>query len=260
MKFLDFHKLTQLFASNKASDPFDHWVIDGFFHDDIARQLGSEFPDYDDENWLLFNNAIEFKKSLNIWYYFPRLTYSVFEFLNSQLFLEFLEQATGVSPLYADCGLNGGGWHIHKSGGKLNPHLDYSIHPKLGLQRKLNIIVYLTADWQPGWGGSTGLWRQEEAVKKPGELVIQVEPVFNRAIIFDTTQNSWHGLPAPINCPEGICRKTLAVYYLIPPEENADPRGKALFAPTPEQENDSDVLELIRKRADVNLAKSVYEY
>ena len=30
--------------------------------------------------------------------------------------------------------------------GKLNPHLDYFIHPKANLQRKYNLIVFLSKD------------------------------------------------------------------------------------------------------------------
>ena len=57
----------------------------------------------------------------------------------------------GPRPLVQ--GLNGGGWHIHANGGKLNPHLDYSMYPKLPYQRKLNIIVYLQPNWEESWGG-----------------------------------------------------------------------------------------------------------
>jgi len=77
-------------------------------------------------------------------------------------------------------------------------------------------------------------------------------------VLFDTTQNSWHGLPDLVRCPEGEARQSIAIYYLIPAEADADPRGKALFAPTPEQENDQDALDLIRRRADVASADSAY--
>ena len=45
-------------------------------------------------------------------------------------------------------------------GGKLNIHKDYSIHPRVDppKQRKLNLIVYLTEDWNPEWGGALELW------------------------------------------------------------------------------------------------------
>ena len=47
---------------------------------------------------------------------------------------------TGIPVLLPDNGLNGGGWHIHANGGKLNPHLDYSMHPKLPYQRKIILL------------------------------------------------------------------------------------------------------------------------
>jgi Rps23 Pro-64 3,4-dihydroxylase Tpa1-like proline 4-hydroxylase len=40
---------------------------------------------------------------------------------------------------------------------KLNVHLDYSIHPKLGLERRLNLVLYITSGWKPEWGGTARL-------------------------------------------------------------------------------------------------------
>jgi len=70
-------------------------------------------------------------------------TYKIFHYLSSNKFLKFLKNLTNIKNLIPDVGLHGGGLHIHGSGGKLNIHLDYSIHPKLKLQRKLNLILYL---------------------------------------------------------------------------------------------------------------------
>jgi hypothetical protein len=70
---------------------------------------------------------------------------------------------------------------------------------------------------------------------------------FNRAVIFDTTQDSWPGLTDAMRCPRGVICKSLAVYYLTAPRSGAAERGKALFAPHGEQKNDSAVLELIKK-------------
>ena len=242
----------------EQAKPFPHFVIDNFFAEDVAKQLEDEFPDFESNIWHEYGNVIEIKKVCNNWDVFPRLTYKVFSYLNSDAFVKLLSKNLfGGMPLYSDAGLNGGGWHIHKRGGKLNTHLDYSTHPKLGLQRKLNIIVYLNSNWQAKWGGSLGLWGNESA-EKPGDLIKQIEPIFNRAAIFDTTCNSWHGLPEPLICPENEFRKSLAIYYLTEPPENTDKRGKALFAPTESQQGDKDVLELIKKRSDVNLAADVY--
>lgn len=239
--------------------PFDHMVVDNFFVDDFAKKLEAEFPEFDDELWHKYANPIEIKKVCNIWNDFRPDTYKAFNMLNSAEFTDMLSQSLfGGMDLFSDSGLNGGGWHIHTKGGKLNTHLDYSLHPKLGLQRKLNIIVYMNSQWQNDWGGSLGLWGNESD-EAPGKLAKQIEPVFNRAAFFDTTQNSWHGLPDPLTCPDGQSRKSLAVYYLCHPPADVDDRGKALFAPTEAQKSDEDVLDLIKRRADVATASQVYD-
>jgi len=250
--------LKALFTYGKDG-PFDHCVIDNFFQKKVALQLESEFPNFNSEQWHKYNNAIEVKKTCNNWNVFPPTTYQVFNYLNSDDFLKTLRSVIFKNKkLYSDVGLNGGGWHIHKQGGKLNTHLDYSLHPKLGLQRKLNIIIYLNYNWQKDWDGNLGLW-SNESDQKPGNLVKQIEPKFNRAILFDTTQNSWHGLPNPLKCPKTEFRKSMAVYYLCEPPKNINKRGKALFAPTDEQENDKAVIDLIKKRSDIKTASSTYK-
>jgi hypothetical protein len=215
-------------------------------------------PDFDSDIWHEYGNAIEVKKICNNWNAFPSLTYRAFSYLNSNDFVTFLGKTLFENDiLSSDFGLNGGGWHIHSRGGKLNTHLDYSLHPKTRQQRKLNIIVYLNSNWEEQWGGSLGLW-ENDSDKAPGPLVNQITPKFNRALIFDTTCNSWHGLPDPIDCPYDQFRKILAVYYLTTPYENVSERGKALFAPTEEQKNDLDVLNLISQRSNSSTAAEVY--
>jgi hypothetical protein len=238
--------------------PYDHCVIDNFFKPEIAKKLEYEFPNYDSDIWQKYNNAIEVKKMNNIWNYFPKTTYQVFNYLNSDKFISILEKKIfNKNKLYSDMGLNGGGWHIHKSGGKLNTHLDYSLHPKLGLQRKFNLIIFLNSNWHENWGGSLGMWGNKSS-KKPGKLIKSITPKFNRAILFDTTQNSWHGLPDPIKCPKNEYRKSLAVYYLCESSEKISKRGKALFAPTESQKDDKEVLKLIKKRSSIKGASKVY--
>ena len=174
-------------------------------------------------------------------------------------FISILEKSLSINTkLYSDIGLNGGGWHIHKQGGKLNTHLDYSVHPKLNLQRKLNIIVYLNSNWEDSWGGSLGLWGNKSP-KKPGKLIKTISPKFNRAVLFDTTQNSWHGLPDPLKCPKDEYRKSIAIYYLCNLPTNVSKRGRALFSPNENQKNDKEVLDLIKSRSIIkNANKTSY--
>ena len=192
-----------------ANKPFPHFVVDNFFDLKVAKRLEKEFPNFDDDVWQKYENAIELKKLCNTWNAFPKQTYKVFSYLNSSEFVDLLSEFLfGERKLFSDAGLSGGGWHIHGRGGKLNTHLDYSLHPKLGLQRKINIIIYLNSEWESSWGGHLGLWdnKSEDA---PGDLLKEIEPKFNRAAIIDTTMNSWHGLPNPLECPENQFRKSL---------------------------------------------------
>lgn len=237
--------------------PFDHCVIDDFFDASIAKRLEDEFPSYENEKWFSYKNSLEDKKALNDWNVFPNLTYQVFRHLVSEDFVDYLSQLLGID-LLSDPGLHGGGWHIHAGGGNLNPHLDYSIHPKCGFQRKLNIIVYLSRSYKPGSGGELGLWSHDGTTDMPGSLIKTIEPRFNRAVIFDTTQNSWHGMVSRLRDEKGLYRKSLAVYYLTEPAVNADPRQKVKYAPRDEQKSDCKVLDLIEKRKNAEAFSSVY--
>ena len=243
-----------------ASQPFNHVVIDDFFLPEVAEQLAKEFPAYDDAvAWNAhYNNPIENKKACNHWDKFPRTTYAAFHYLCSAGFENIVSEITGNQGIQADVGLHGGGWHAHAKSGKLNVHLDYSIHPKLQLERHYNLIIYITPDWNPQWGGGLELWDHAED-GTPSELAVTVENRFNRAVLFDTTQNSWHGLPKDLTCPEGVMRRSMAVYYVTEPEPNVNNRSRALFVPHGAQADDPEILELIKKRSSESTAASVYK-
>lgn len=240
------NNLVEAMATFKNGYPFDHAIVDNFFDENVANKLEDEFLGYEDERWFFYNNAIENKKALNDWRLFPETTYNVFRELMSPKFVDLLSDFVGMQ-LYVDPSLHGGGWHIHGTGGVLNPHLDYSIHPKAKLQRKLNIIVYLSSDLKPEHGGHLGMWINNN--NAPGKLIKEVEPTYNRAVIFDTTQDSWHGMSRKLTQPNGIYRKSIAVYYLTEPTDEASQRNRALFAPTSEQINDDKIIKLIIERS-----------
>lgn len=233
-----------------GTEPFDYWVIDNFFPIDFARDLSADFIAFDHPDWFVYDNPLEVKKTLNNWWNFPPLTYSTIEQFNTQQFVNYLENLTGIVGLQPDPGLHGAGWHIHGSGGKLNVHLDYSLHPKLELQRKLNMIYYATEDWDARWGGNLEFWSGDS--NTADRCVTTIDCKFNRAVIFDTTQNSWHGFPTAINCPDNMYRKSIAMYYLIEPNETVDPqRLRAKYVPSTDQRNDPYIDQLIQQRAKI---------
>ena len=233
--------------------PFPHCVIDGFFKPEAALALAKEFPPYDSPKWLAYDSPVQVKKTLNSWDAFPPATYRVFAELNSAPFVAAFGALFGRGKkLFPDAGLHGGGWHSHKKGGTLNTHLDYNIHPKAGMQRKLNLLVYLNRNWREEWGGALGLWGADKKTGKAGKLEKEIAPLFNRAVVFDTTCDSWHGMTGAVCAPDGEERRSLAIYYLCAPPKNitaASERPRALFLPAKGQEKDPEVLKYIRDRA-----------
>ena len=110
--------------------------------------------------------------------------------------------------------LAGGGMHIMGPRGHLDVHVDFNLLRGRGLHRRLNIIVYLTEVWDSAWEGCLELWDPE--VKECEDELI---PLFNRCVVFNTTQQSFHGVRR-IRCPAGVTRNSFASYYYTsePPE------------------------------------------
>jgi Rps23 Pro-64 3,4-dihydroxylase Tpa1-like proline 4-hydroxylase len=228
-------------------EPFPHYILDNFLEEDYALKLSKEFIDYNHPAWFVYDSPLEVKKACNNWYHFPPTTYEFFQKLNSEYFVGLLSELTGVK-LHADHGLHGAGWHVQGNGGRLNVHLDYSLHPKLKLQRKFNFIIYLTPEWKEEWGGNLEFWSHDGSINLPKKKVKTVENKFNRVVLFDASMNSWHGFSKTIKCPIDNYRKSIAMYYLTEPSKDTPERNRALYSPSKEQKANTEILNLIKQR------------
>jgi hypothetical protein len=128
--------------------------------------------------------------------------------INSDRFLGYMKGITGIDPLYADPDLFGGGLHQTRNGGFLNVHTDFNYHPKTEKHRRLNLLLYLNPVWRDEWNGHIELW--DEGLKRP---VFRAAPLMNRALLFETSETSYHGHPEPMKLPPGVTRQSLAAYY-----------------------------------------------
>jgi hypothetical protein len=93
-------------------------------------------------------------------------------------------------------------------GGYFDVHVDRNIAYETGLTRRLSLIVYLNKRWRHEYGGQLELWNSDAS-----RCEAVIEPVFNRAVIFEIAEQNFHGVPTPVACPEGRSRKSFAVYY-----------------------------------------------
>ncbi|MBL6791229.1 MAG: 2OG-Fe(II) oxygenase [Methylophilaceae bacterium] len=86
-------------------------------------------------------------------------------------------------------------------------------------QRRLNLIIYLEESYKDKYGGHLGFWSHDKKNYLPKNLIKEIYPKFNRAVIFDTSQNSWHGLSTIVKVPKNKLRKSIAIYYLSKPKK-----------------------------------------
>jgi Rps23 Pro-64 3,4-dihydroxylase Tpa1-like proline 4-hydroxylase len=203
------------------AQPFPHIVLDNLFPNEILEEVLDDFPRPDEIAWRKFNNTTE--KKLGYWHenaLRPRIQLFLYE-MNSAPLLQFLGALTGIEGLVSDPYYGGAGPHQIEPGGFLKVHVDFNWHPLLKLDRRLNLLVYLNKDWEEEYGGHLELWNRD--VSRCEQKVL---PVFNRTVVFSTTDFSFHGHPAPLACPEGRTRKSVSFYYYSngrPDEERSAP-------------------------------------
>ena len=191
-----------------TADPFPSIYFDNFFNEQVLHEVLAEFPDMTKNPDLKFNDVNQVKLASKGEYRFGEKTKEFMHYLNSQPFLEFLTELTGIENLIPDPNYDGGGMHQIPPGGMLKIHADFNKHPRTKLDRRLNVLIYLNEDWKEEYGGQFELWDVDMKGCRKSIL-----PVFNRMAMFSTTSTSYHGNPNVVRCPEGRSRKSLALYY-----------------------------------------------
>src|SRR5688572_8679920 len=203
-----------------SADPFPHAVIDGLFDASDLDGILDDFPPPDRTRWMTFDNPQE--KKLGFFYERSTISQRIRSFLDAMNGFEmllFLEALTGIEGLIPDPYFGGGGLHQIEPGGFLKVHADLNVHPKLKLDRRLNMLIYLNHDWKEEWGGHLELWNANLS-----ECRQRILPLFNRTVIFSTTDTSFHGHPHPLTSPPGVNRRSVSLYYYTagrPPEERS---------------------------------------
>ena len=217
--FLDNKQARRLGEAKSAeycfATPFPHAVFDDFLPEAVARLALDNFPADALGSDRVFDMGYAGLHKRQI---LPEECSApvrrLFHFFNSQPMLEFLEGLTTIRGLIPDPYFIGGGFHETGRGGKLGIHADFRINEQLHLHRRLNVIVYLNEEWKPEWGGALELWDRDMKSK-----VREVMPVFNRCVVFNTDADSFHGHPDPLCTPEGVLRRSIALYYYTASKE-----------------------------------------
>lgn len=212
------------------ASPFPHIILDDLFPRDALTAALNEFPKPGDIQWASYRNDVEHKLACEDETMMGPAIRHVLNQCNSSLFLQFLEKMTGIGALIPDPHFRGGGMHQIEPGGYLKVHADFNWYQRLKLHRRLNLLVYLNQDWSESYGGHLQLWDRTMS-----RCEAKIIPIFNRSVIFSTTDTAYHGHPDPLTCPPDRTRKSLALYYYTrerPQSEESDAHS-TLFRPRP---------------------------
>ncbi len=211
-------------AQFRGAQPFRHLVIDDFLAKPFVDTLLAEFPAFERGNARAEDGSLGNKSTVERVRELGTAYSALDDLIQTRPFLDLIGELTGIDDLLYDPWYFGGGTHENRHGQDLDAHVDFNRHPVERWHRRLNLIVYLNHRWQDDWGGSLQLHSDPRA---DDNRISTITPLFNRAVIFETTEWSWHAFP-PIQLPEAeraLSRKSIALYFYTeerPTEELAD--------------------------------------
>lgn len=218
-----------------------HICIDNFFELQYADQLLEHFPPFDHKKAVNEFGEINPKcVHTNIKALGPVYSH-LHDYIRSPEFLTSISSLTGIPDLMPDPNLYGGGTHENIDGAELDPHVDFNYDPDTGYHRRLNVLFYLNHEWDESWGGAIEFHSDPGAWRDRKNEIVSYNCVFNRCVIFATSENSWHGfkrirLPAEKKAA-GISRKLISIYLYTKtrPIHEIAPKHGTFYMPYPPQ-------------------------
>lgn len=198
----------------RHAEPFPHLVVDNFMPEAAVREFVAALPGPDHFLWKQYRKG---KRGIR---HVAGLRKQCRAFVSDYLALieRVVPEWTGHRSIIPDTTYAGAGIHAVAPGGSLGVHVDFNELKKIKgvidgpLYRVLNTFLYLNEDWRDEWGGGLALYEPPDGMR-PGRCVKTIAPAFNRFVVFESSDRSWHGHPEPLRCPEGRERLSLAVYW-----------------------------------------------
>ncbi|MES1988841.1 MAG: 2OG-Fe(II) oxygenase [Pseudomonadota bacterium] len=238
----------ELMGEYAFAEPFPHIVVDNFLPAAMIEGMLEHFPvDTKAHDKVYQKGYGGTYKRQTLPYDCDEYVRNAFSFFNSAAMLQFLEGITNIKGLLPDPYFSGGGLHETAKGGLLGIHADFRVNENLQLLRRVNVLIYLNKDWQEFYGGNLELWDQEMKAN-----VKSVAPIFNRCVIFNTDEDSFHGHPDPLTTPDGLTRRSIALYYYtatgIKNDSGESRHTRYVARPNDSEQVKADVRKLAKKR------------
>lgn len=189
---LIFDRLTDQKEVLKAQFSLSKETIGYFFIDDLlpielANEIYQNFPALDQT--VTRKDLREFKHTAyQMDKYNPLLEEVIYAFQDERI-VELVASICSLTSVYPDEHLYAGGLSLMAENNFLNPHLDNSHDKDRSRWRVLNLLYYVTPEWELSYGGNLELW-QNGLESSP----TTIESKFNRLAVMITHQKSWHSV------------------------------------------------------------------
>lgn len=210
----------------QVGDRIASCYMDDLLDEADARAIYQAFPK--PSEMLLLKDLREFKYvGLQMNRFHPILEEIIYAFQHPGV-VQLVSEITGIPNLLPDEYLYAGGISLMHQGCYLNPHLDNSHDKDRQNYRVMNLLYYVTPDWQAEYGGNLELW--DRGVKQPCRTI---HSRFNRLVMMVTHRSSWHSVSKVLHQGQRCC---VSNYYFSPhPLEEGDYFHITSFRGRPEQ-------------------------
>lgn len=215
----------RLRAEFTASAPIRRLILDDLLPAEFAQAIHAAFPPF--ENMVRHVSLRESKSiAVQMNRYAPLAEEAIYAFQDAEV-VQLIGEITGLRNLQPDPHLYAGGLSAMQAHDYLNPHIDNSHDKDRRLWRVLNLLYYATPGWSPEHGGSLELWPEG-----PGATPEVIPALFNRLVIMETHQLSWHSVN-PIRAEQ--IRTCVSNYYFSEcPARDSDQFHVTFFRGRPE--------------------------
>lgn len=215
--------LSKQFEDSKNKIGF--FYVDDLLPEKIALQIHENFPKSSE---MILKKSIRENKyiaaQMNL--YHPILEDIIYAFQEERI-VKLIAKICNIKEAFPDDKLYAGGISLMGKNQFLNPHLDNSHDKERERWRVLNLLYYVTPDWDLKNGGNLELWPDGLSQSQ-----ITIESKFNRLAVMATHNHSLHSVSPIVVDME---RKCISNYYFSnEPLESSDTFHVTSFRGRPE--------------------------
>jgi Rps23 Pro-64 3,4-dihydroxylase Tpa1-like proline 4-hydroxylase len=188
---------------NPAGTSVRHFIVDDLLPPATIAEIYKAFP----QNSAIWQQRASFRERKKTFAKLERIDPiigAITDAFHASQVLQSVKKVTQIEGLEADPELYAGGISMMGKGDFLNPHIDNSHDAKRERYRRLNLLFYISPDWQLTFGGNFELW--DDKVTEPKVILSK----YNRLVVMETNKVSWHSVN-PVTIERNRC--CISNYY-----------------------------------------------